>query len=138
MIENPEKYLITAGGKIRCRRCKAQSSRTKLQCAKPALKGKAVCGHHGGYSTGPRTREGIARIRAAHLKHGQETLEAKAARSAKRVMFRYLIDLGNHCNLFYKILKPLGRPPEHYLKPNLKDPEQLRTTIFNIFNEDKT
>ncbi len=105
MIHNPEPYLITAGGEIRCRRYKAQSSKTKLQCAKPALKGKAVCGHRGGYSTGPRTREGKARIRAAHLKHGQETLEAKATRSAKSVIFRYLTDLGNHCNLFHKPLK---------------------------------
>jgi hypothetical protein len=65
MIQNPEQYLITAGGNIFCRRCKARSSRTKLQCAKPALKGKVVCGHHGGYSTGPRTKEGKERIRAA-------------------------------------------------------------------------
>jgi len=79
-IENPEPILITAGGKITCRRCKARSSRTKLQCAKPALKGKAVCGHHGGYSTGPKTKEGKERIRAAHWKDGSETKEAKAER----------------------------------------------------------
>ena len=130
MIKNPEKYLTTAGGKIRCRRCKAQSSRTKLQCAKPALKGKAVCGHHGGYSTGPRSKEGKDRIRAAHLTHGGETLEAKAERSAKSVMFRYLTDLGNHCNLFYKEIKPLGRPPTQYIKCNLSDPEELALAIL--------
>ena len=111
MIQNPEQYLTTAGGKIRCRRCKAQSSRTKLQCAKPALKGKAVCGLHGGYSTGPRSKDGKERIRAPHLKHGEETLEAKAERSAKSVMFRYLLDLGNHAGLFYTQLKTRGRPP---------------------------
>jgi len=82
-IKNPEPILITAGGKITCRRCKARSSRTKLQCSKPALKGKAVCGHHGGYSTGPKTKEGKDRIRAAHWKDGNETIEAKAER--KRV-----------------------------------------------------
>lgn len=87
MIQNPALYLITAGGKIRCRRCKAQSSRTKLQCAKPTLKGKAVCGHHGGYSAGPKTKAGKDRIRAAHLEHGEETLETKAERSAKSLMF---------------------------------------------------
>ena len=130
MIKNPEKYLTTAGGKIRCRRCKAQSSRTKLQCAKPALKGKAVCGHHGGYSTGPRSKEGKDRIRAAHLTHGGETLEAKAERSAKSVMFRYLTDLGNHCNLFYKEIKPLGRPPSGYTQLDLTDPEQLAIAIL--------
>ena len=86
MIKNPEFYLIIAGGKIRCRRCKAQSSRTKLQCAKPALKGKGVCGHHGGYSTGPNTKEGKERIRSVHFKHGDGTLEAKAERSAKSLI----------------------------------------------------
>jgi hypothetical protein len=123
MIQNPVKYLITAGGRIHCRRCKAQSSRTKLQCSKPALKGKTVCGHHGGLSTGPRSKEGKDRIRATHLKHGDETLEAKAERSAKSVMFRYLTDIGNHCDMFYKKLKTRGRPPLGYTQLDLKDPE---------------
>jgi hypothetical protein len=125
MIQNPEPYLNTAGGKIRCRRCKAQSSRTKLQCGKPALKGKAVCGHHGGLSSGPKTKEGKERIQAAHLKHGEETLEAKAERNTKSVMFRYLTDLGNHCNMFYKQIKTLGRPPSGYVQLDLEDPKQL-------------
>ena len=129
MIQNPEKYLITAGGKIRCRRCKAQSSRTKLQCSKPSLKGKTVCGHHGGYSTGPKSKEGKDRIRAAHWKHGNETLEAKAGCSAKSLMFRYLIDIGNHCSLFYKHLKIRGRPPLGYTQLDLIDPEQLAIAI---------
>ena len=130
MSQNPEPYLNTAGGKIRCRRCKAQSSRTKLQCAKPALKGKAVCGHHGGYSTGPKTKAGKDRIRAAHWRHGEETNEAKAERSAKSLMFRYLTDFGNHCNLFYKQLKTRGRPPSGYTQLDLTDPEQLALTIL--------
>jgi hypothetical protein len=130
MIQNPEQYLITAGGKICCRRCKAQSSRTKLQCSKPALKGKAVCGHHGGYSTGPRSKEGKDRIRAAHFKHGGETLEAKAERNTKSLMFRYLTDIGNHCNMFYKQLKTRGRPPSGYAKLNLNDEEQLAIAIL--------
>jgi hypothetical protein len=129
MIKNPESYLITGSGKIRCRRCKAQSSRTKLQCAKPALKGKAVCGHHGGLSTGPRSKEGKDRIRAAHLKHGQETLEAKAERSAKSLMFRYINDIGNHCNLFFKQIKVRGRPPSGYTQLDLTDPKQLALAI---------
>lgn len=130
MIKNPEPYLITASGKIRCRRCKAQSSRTKLQCAKPALKAKAVCGHHGGLSTGPRSQKGKNRIRAAHLKHGQETLEAKAERSAKSLMFRYINDIGNHCNLFFKQIKVRGRPPSGYTQLDLTDPEQLSLAIL--------
>jgi hypothetical protein len=134
MGQNPEPYLITAGGRIRCRRCKAQSSRTKLQCSKPALKGKAVCGHHGGYSTGPKTKGGKNRIRAAHFKHGEETLEAKAERSAKSVMFRYLTDIGNYCDLFYKPLKTRGRPPSGYAQLNLNNPEELATVIRRLFD----
>lgn len=130
MIQNPEQYLITAGGKIHCRRCKAQSSRAKLQCSKPALKGKAVCQFHGGLSTGPKTQEGKDRIRAAHLKHGEETLEAKAERSAKSVMFRYLTDLGNHCKMFYKEIKTRGRPPSGYTQLNLTDQDQLALAIL--------
>lgn len=130
MIENPKKYLITAGGKIRCRRCKAQSSRTKLQCSKPALKGKAVCQFHGGLSTGPRSKEGKDRIRATHFKHGEETVEAKAERSAKSLMFRYLTDIGNHCDMFYKQIKARGRPPGGYRQLDLADPEQLALAIL--------
>ena len=130
MIQNPEPYLITAGGKIRCRRCKAQSCGTKLQCTKPALKGKAVCGHHGGLSTGPKTKEGKDRIRAAHFKHGEETLEAKAERNEKSVMFRYLTDLGNHCNMFYRQIKTRGRPPSGYKQLDLTDPEQLAIALL--------
>ena len=100
-IKNPEQYLSTAGGRIRCRRCKAQSSRTKLQCSKPALKGKTVCQFHGGLSTGPKTKAGKDRMRAAHLKHGRETVEAKGDRSTKSLMFRYLTDIGNYVELFY-------------------------------------
>ena len=132
MIQNPEPYLITAGGKIHCRRCKAQSSRTNLQCSKPALKGKAVCGHNGGYSTGPKTQDGKERIRAAHLKHGEETVEAKAERSEKSLRFRYLTDLGNHCNMFYKEIKSQGRPPTGYTQLDLTDPEQLTLAILKI------
>ena len=134
MSQTTELYLITAGGKIRCRRCKARSSRTKLQCAKPALKGKVVCGHHGGYSTGPRTKEGKERIRAAHLKHGQETQEARAERSEKSVMFRHLTDIGNYCDLFYKPLKTRGRPPLNYMQLDLKDPEQLALAIMRTLS----
>ena len=132
MIQNPEKYLITAGGKICCRRCKAQSSRTKLQCTKPALKGKVVCQFHGGLSTGPKTKEGKQRIQAAHLKHGNETLEAKAERSARSLILRYLTDIGNHYEMFYREIKARGRPPSEYTQLDLKDPEQLTLAILKI------
>ena len=133
-IKNPELMLITAGGRIKCRRCTAKSSHTKEQCKRPAskLSKTSKCSRHGGLSTGPKTQEGKDRIRAAHLKHGEETLEAKAERSAKSVMFRYLTDIGNHVNLFYKEIKTRGRLPSGYTQLNLTDPEQLALAILKV------
>ena len=131
-IKNPEPMLITAGGRIKCRRCTAKSSHTKEQCKRPAskLSKTSNCSRHGGLSTGPKTKAGKDRIRAAHLKHGEETLEAKAERSEKSVMFRYLTDIGNHCNMFYKEIKTRGRPPSGYTQLDLTDPEQLAQAIL--------
>ena len=131
-IKNPELTLITAGGRIKCRRCTAKSSHTKEQCKRPAskLSKTSKCSRHGGLSTGPRSKEGKDRIRSAHLKHGGETLEAKAERSAKSLMFKYLLDLGNHCNMFYKQLKTRGRPPSGYTQLDLSDSEQLAVAII--------
>ena len=131
-IKNPELMLITAGGRIKCRRCTAKSSHSKEQCKRPAskLSKTSKCSRHGGLSTGPRSKEGKDRIRATHFKHGGETLEAKAERSAKSAMFRYLTDVGNHCNMFYKQLKTRGRPPSGYTELDLTDPEQLAIAIL--------
>jgi hypothetical protein len=80
--------------------------------------------------SGPKTQEGKQRIRAAHLKHGEETLEAKAERSEKSMMFRYLNDIGNHCGMFYRKIKALGRPPMGYTQLDLTDPRQLVLAIL--------
>jgi hypothetical protein len=130
MIQNPEQYLTTAGGKIHCRRCKTRSSRTKLQCSKPSLKGKVVCGHHDEYSTGPISKEDKDRIRAAHLKHGKETLETKAERNAKSVMIQYLTDIRNHYEIFHKEIGTRGQPPLGNSQLDLTDPEQLALAIL--------
>ena len=53
-----------------------------------------------------------------------------AERSEKSMMFRYLTDLGNHCNMFYKKLKTRGRPPVGYAQLDLTDPEQLALAIL--------
>lgn len=55
-----------------------------------------------------------------------------AERSAKSVMFRYLTDIGNHCDMFYKKLKTRGRPPLGYKLLDLADPEQLALAIRKI------
>ena len=135
-IKNPELMLITAGGRIKCRRCTAKSSHTKEQCKRPAskLSKTSKCSRHGGLSTGPKTKAGKGRIRAAHLKHGGETLEAKAERNKKSVMFRYLTDIGNYVELFYKQLKTRGRTPSGYIKLDLIDPKQLALAILKTLS----
>ena len=65
--------LVTAGGRITCPRCQANSKRTKVQCSGPAMRGKRVCKYHGGLSTGPRTELGRQICAAARTVHGNET-----------------------------------------------------------------
>ena len=83
--------MVTAGGRITCPRCQAKN-RAGNQCAKPAIRGKRVCGFHGGLSTGPRTVEGIARIKEAATKHGRFTPEGRERSTAQSVRIRELED----------------------------------------------
>ena len=53
-----------------------------------------------------------------------------AERSEKSMMFRYLTDLGNNCNMFYKKLKTRGRHPSGYKHLDLTDPEQLALALL--------
>ena len=71
-----EMYLVTAAGRITCLRCTAASTRTKLQCKKPALKVSSTqkCGFHGGK---PHTAETLRRIAQANTTHGEASKAAK-------------------------------------------------------------
>jgi hypothetical protein len=64
--------LVTAGNKITCARCTAKSKRSGEQCKKPALKASRTqkCEFHGGRSTGPKTKVGRDRQRAAVINTG--------------------------------------------------------------------
>ena len=88
--------LLTADGKIRCLRCTARSSRSGLQCGRPALKNSRTqkCQFHGGRSPGPKTAEGRRRIVATHTVHGRETKGARAGRSAAAARISRLVDAG--------------------------------------------
>ncbi len=58
-------------------RCGART-RGGCPCRAPAIHGKLRCRMHGGRSTGPRTAEGMARLRAARTVHGAYGAEMRA------------------------------------------------------------
>ena len=89
-----EQTISLADGRITCRRCTARSSRTGLQCRRPALKVSRTqkCDFHGGRGSGPKTAEGKARIAAAHRVHGHETKAMWQERSAVSAKLSQLED----------------------------------------------
>ena len=115
-IINPLRFLATAGGRICCARCTAQSSRTKLQCGRPALKTSKTqkCQFHGGGQTsGMQTEAGRARIAAAHYKHGESTKAARAEYSKASASLRKLED-AMHVLKMSTAPRTRGRKPSGY------------------------
>jgi len=106
--------LLIAGGRIKCRQCKARSKRTGLQCKAPAMKGKLVCRTHGGKSTGPKTEQGRKRCAEAKTVHGNETRAKRAERSRMSAELHQLVDLGNAVGLFEPKAALRGRRPSLY------------------------
>lgn len=86
--------FFTLGGRVECNQCQARSSRTKLQCRAPAIKGKHVCKTHGGRSTGPKTEAGRQRCAEAKTIHGRETREARTERSLASARLAVLEEIG--------------------------------------------
>ncbi len=68
-------------------RCGARNRRG-APCQAPALRGKRRCRLHGGHSTGPRTLEGLARLRAATTQHGRWSAEGQAVARWERAYRR--------------------------------------------------
>jgi hypothetical protein len=62
-------------------RCLAKT-RKGTPCQRPAYKRNGRCSLHGGRSTGPKTEDGLARLKAARTTHGKYTKEKRA--EAKR------------------------------------------------------
>lgn len=94
-IINPQLLLSTAGGRIVCVRCTAQSTRTKLQCGRPALKASKTqkCQFHGGgKSSGKQTLEGRSRITKSKLRHGQATKQVRQEYSTASAYLNQLED----------------------------------------------
>ena len=67
-------------------RCGAKTRRG-TQCKSPAM-ANGRCRMHGGPSTGPKTAEGVERIRAARTKHGRYSQAAIARRREARSAIR--------------------------------------------------
>lgn len=111
-----EKYLTTAGCRIKCLRCTAKSSRTKQQCGKPALKSSKTqkCGHHGGLSTGPKTAEGRRRIALGQTVHGMYTKAERLERSRKSLELALLED-AMHVLRMTSATRSRGRKPSGYV-----------------------
>jgi len=57
-------------------RCEART-RKGTACQRPARLPVGRCRLHGGSSTGPRTKEGLARLTASKIKHGRFTKEKR-------------------------------------------------------------
>ena len=75
-IDGKAKYLVTGGGKITCLRCTAKSTRTKLQCGRPAIKTSRTqkCLTHEGRV---HPQESLQRIAKASTVQGQATKNGK-------------------------------------------------------------
>jgi hypothetical protein len=123
-------YLITAAGKIQCLRCTAHSSRTGLQCGRPALKTSRTqkCPAHGGRSTGPKTAEGKARIAELHTEHGRETRAKRAERSAASA---HLSRLEDAAYLLGMMTGPRGRGRKARSYVPVKTIEQVRQMMID-------
>ena len=75
MEANPKPWLY--GPNWQGQRCEAKTRRGTL-CQRPARLPVGRCKLHGGASTGPRTKDGLARLTEARTKHGKFTKEKRA------------------------------------------------------------
>ena len=125
-----EATIILAGGRIRCSRCQAKSRRSQQQCKKPALKGKRVCGFHGGKSTGPKTAAGRQRCAEAKTVHGRETRAIRAQRSGDIAYLRNLEDAGRVLGVIGGTRTP-GRKPASY-RPLRTEEEARRWLVLSV------
>jgi hypothetical protein len=114
-MENPEKFIALAGGRINCLRCTAMSKNTREQCRKPSLKASSTqkCQFHGGRGSGPTTAEGKARIGAAHRVHGRETNHKRVERAQGALSIALIEDV-MHALAMTTAARSAGRKPAGY------------------------
>ena len=83
-VGNRLKHGIRGGDPTSAPRCGART-RPGAPCGQPAM-ANGRCRMHGGRSTGPRTAEGLERLRAARTRHGAYGKEAREVRELIRVL----------------------------------------------------
>lgn len=83
-VGNRLRHGVRGGDPTKAPRCGA---RTRLgdACQQPAMP-NGRCRLHGGASTGPRTAEGLERLRAARTRHGFYGEEARSVRELIRTL----------------------------------------------------
>ena len=128
-VDGKAVYMTTAGGLIKCLRCTARSSRTKLQCGKPALKVSSIqkCQVHGGR---PHTAETLQRISEANTIHGECTKAAKEQYRQDAVLIRQLEDA-------VRVLKMAEGPRMRGRKPDGYESLQTVDDVVRLITERK-
>ena len=126
-VESKAQYLQTAGGNITCLRCTAQSSRTKFQCGRPAIKTSRTqkCQFHGGR---PHSEETLKRISGANTIHGQATKEAKE-------QYRHSIELIHELQDAMYVLKMGEGPKIRGPKPKGYKPVMTQADVVRMIQE---
>jgi hypothetical protein len=127
--------LVTAGGKITCRRCQAMSKRTGRQCGAPADRHSKTgkCKWHGGRSTGPKTEQGRKRCAEAKTIHGKGTRAKRAQNAATATKLLLLRDLGLRIGLFGpETTGWAGRRPRGYPLTETMSTEELVVLIESL------
>lgn len=115
--------------------CTKLCKRTGIRCKNPCAYGsKVACKTHGSH----KSRNVIRGVDHPRYRHGMRTREVETILREKSVTLRYLVDLGNYVQLFYKVLKHKGRPPNGYVKANLADPKQLAITLLKVLISNKS
>lgn len=112
-------------------RCQVTSKRSKQRCNNPAAYGCTSCRMHGAH----KSRNVLKGVGHPNYINGNRTKDSQAELAQKALVLRYLIDIGNHVKLFYKDLKPAGRPPADYVRMDLDDPEQLVLAILKTLEK---
>ena len=125
--DGKDMYLLTGGGQITCLRCTAQSSRTKLQCGRPAIKTSRTqkCQFHGGR---PHSEETLKRISESNMLHGQATKQAKE-------QYRHSIELIHELQDAMYVLKMGEGPKIRGPKPKGYKPVMTQADVVRMIQK---